>query len=46
VGPDVSINPAVAAATATLLIALVLMAAWLPARRAALIEPTLALRAE
>jgi predicted permease len=44
--PDVWVNPAVAAATAALLVGVVLMAAWLPARRAALIEPTLALKAE
>ncbi len=43
---DVWINPAVAAATAALLIGVVLMAAWLPARRAARIEPTLALQAQ
>jgi len=45
-GGDVSIDPAVAAATAGLLIGVVLMAAWLPARRAARIEPTLALKAQ
>lgn len=43
---DVWINPAVAAATAALLIGVVLIAAWLPARRAARIEPTLALKAQ
>ena len=43
---DVSIDPGLVAATATLLAAVVVMAAWLPARRAARIEPTLALRAE
>ena len=42
----VSINPALVAAAATLLIAVVLMAAWLPARRAARTQPTLALRGE
>jgi len=45
-GQDVWISPAVAAATAALLIGVVLMAAWLPARRAARIEPTLALKAQ
>jgi ABC-type lipoprotein release transport system permease subunit len=40
---DVWINPTVAAATAALLIGVVLMAAWLPARRAARIDSTLAL---
>jgi ABC-type antimicrobial peptide transport system permease subunit len=41
---DVGINPAAVAATAALLIAVVLIAAWLPARRASRIEPTLALK--
>lgn len=45
-GQDVWINPAVAAATAALLIGVVLIAAWLPARRAARIEPTLALKGQ
>ena len=39
-------DPAVVAATAALLIAVVLLAAWLPARRAARIEPTLALKGQ
>lgn len=43
---DVSIDPAVAAAAAGPLIGIVLMAAWLPARRAARIDPTLALKAQ
>jgi putative ABC transport system permease protein len=42
----VSIEPGLVAATATLLAAVVMVAAWLPARRAAKIEPTLALRAD
>jgi ABC-type lipoprotein release transport system permease subunit len=45
-GQDVWIDPAVVVATAALLIAVVMVAAWLPARRAARIEPTLALRAQ
>jgi putative ABC transport system permease protein len=45
-GQDVWINPAVVAATAAVLVGVVLVAAWLPARRAARIEPTLALRAQ
>lgn len=44
IGHDVWTNPAMAAAPAALLIGVVLVAAWLPARRAAQIEPTLALR--
>jgi putative ABC transport system permease protein len=43
---DVSIDPLWAAVTGASLIAVVLLAAWLPARRAARIEPTLALRAQ
>jgi len=43
---DVSIDPALVLAAAALLVGVVLTAAWLPARRAARIEPTLALRAQ
>jgi predicted permease len=42
---DVSLNPALIAATAVLLIAVVLLAAWLPARRAARVDPALAIKA-
>jgi putative ABC transport system permease protein len=42
----VSFEPGLVAATATSLAAVVLVAAWLPARRAARIEPTRALRAD
>ena len=45
-GQDIWINPGMAAATAALLIGVVLTAAWLPARRAARIEPTLALKGQ
>ncbi len=45
-GQDVWISPAVAASAAGLLIGIGLLAAWVPARRAARIEPTLALRAQ
>ena len=41
---DLQLNPLVIGATAISLIAVVLFAAWLPARRAAQIEPTLALK--
>jgi len=43
---DDRVSPAVVATAAALLIAVVLIAAWLPARRAARIEPTLALRGQ
>jgi putative ABC transport system permease protein len=43
---DVWIHPAAVAATAALLMAVVLLAAWLPARRASRIEPTLALKGQ
>jgi uncharacterized membrane protein len=43
-GQDVWITPTVVAATAALLVAVVMLAAWLPARRAARIEPALALK--
>jgi predicted permease len=43
---DVSIPPRSAIATTGLLLVLVTLAAWIPARRAALIPPTLALRGE
>ena len=41
---DAWLNPAVAGVTAVLLLVVVLVAAWVPARRAARIEPTLALK--
>ena len=44
--PDAVIDPAMAAAATALLIAVVMVAAWLPARRAARIQPTLALKGE
>ena len=45
-GTDVAIGPTMAAGTATSIVGIVLIAAWLPARRAARIEPSLALRAQ
>jgi predicted permease len=43
---DVSISAAAVATTSTLLIAVMLLAAWLPARRAAGVDPALALRGQ
>ena len=43
---DMSADPLVIAAATILLIAVVMLAAWLPARRAARIQPTLALKGE
>ena len=43
---DVVIDPAMAAAATAILIAAAMVAAWLPARRAARIQPTLALKVE
>lgn len=43
---DASIHPGMVAGLAAVLIALVLLAAWRPARRAARIEPTVALKAQ
>jgi ABC-type antimicrobial peptide transport system permease subunit len=44
--PGISIEPTIVVATSALLVAVVLIAAWLPARRAALIDPTVALRTQ
>lgn len=43
---DVRISPVVAAGAAALLVAVVMLAAWVPARRAARIQPTLALKGQ
>jgi putative ABC transport system permease protein len=43
---DVSIDPWIVTATAAFLIVVVVMAAWLPARRAAHIQPALAVRSQ
>jgi predicted permease len=43
-GQDVRIDPAIVAATAAVLVGIVMLAAWRPARRAARIQPTTALR--
>jgi len=43
---DVVIDPTMAAAATAILIAVAMVAAWLPARRAARIQPTLALKVE
>jgi putative ABC transport system permease protein len=43
---DVSLDPVLAVATTGVLLAVTLMAGWLPARRAARTDPTLALRGE
>jgi ABC-type antimicrobial peptide transport system permease subunit len=45
-GNDLTIDPAVGAAAAGLLMAVGFVAAWLPARRAARVEPTEALKAQ
>src|SRR5262249_48931060 len=44
--PDLSIDPLVMAATSGVLFVIVLMAAWLPARRASRIDPAVALKAQ
>ena len=43
---NISIDPALMCATTVLLCAIVVLAGWLPARRAARVEPTLALKAD
>ena len=46
IAQDVSIDPVMVVAATALLVAVVMVAAWLPARRAARIQPTLALKGE
>ena len=46
VGSEVSLSPIAAAVSSMALLGFVLLAAWLPARRAARIDPTVALRIE
>jgi ABC-type lipoprotein release transport system permease subunit len=43
---DVSIDPVMVVAATTLLVAVVMLAAWSPARRAARIHPVVALKGD